>query len=62
MITTPMSPHWQTLRILRECIKEIRKAADEYLPPDGISAAQFATRVIGAIDNPDINAAMREEK
>lgn len=57
-----MSPHWQTLRILRECIKEIRKAADEYLPPDGISASQFATRVLGAIDNPDINAAMRDEK
>lgn len=62
MITTPLSPHWQTLRTLRECIKAIRQAADEYLPPDGISASQFATRVLGAIDNPDINAAMRDEK
>lgn len=62
MVSTPLSPSWTTLRILRECIKAIRQAADEYLPPDGISAAQFATRVLGAIDNPDINAAMREEK
>lgn len=62
MVSTPLSPSWVTLRILRECIKTIRQAADEYLPPDGISAAQFATRVLQAIDNPDINAAMRDEK
>lgn len=48
-------------RLVREAaptmLKAIMEAVDAmraYLPPDGIDGAEFISRVIGALDNPDI--------
>jgi hypothetical protein len=37
---------------------EIIEAARDYLPPDGLDKDEFITRVLEAIDNPRINAAL----
>lgn len=36
-------------------LREIVLAMQDYLPPDGITAKAFASRVIGAVDNDQIN-------
>jgi hypothetical protein len=43
---------------LVEALLEIIAAAQAYLPPDGLDKDEFITRVLEAIDNPRINAAL----
>ena len=43
---------------LVEALLEIIAAAQAYLPPDGIGKDAFITRVLEAIDNPRIIAAL----
>jgi hypothetical protein len=43
---------------LVEALLTIVDAARAYLPPDGFDKDEFITRVLEAIDNPKINAAL----
>jgi hypothetical protein len=43
---------------LVEALLAIIDAAKAYLPPDGFDKDEFITRVLEAIDNPRINAAL----
>ena len=43
---------------LIEALLEIIAAAQAYFPPDGMDKDEFITRVLEAIDNPRINAAL----
>lgn len=43
-----------------DALLAIVDATRDYLPPDGITEREFISRVIGAIDNPDINPIIRE--
>jgi hypothetical protein len=43
---------------LIEAILTIIEAARAYLPPGGIDKDEFITRVLDAMDNPRINAAL----
>lgn len=43
-----------------EAVKAVIAAAQEYLPPDGISKDEFINRTLGAIDNAEIVAALKE--
>jgi hypothetical protein len=43
---------------LVKALLEIISAAQAYFPPDGLDKDEFITRVLEAIDNPRINAAL----
>ena len=43
---------------LVKALLEIIAAAQAYCPPDGLDKDEFITRVLEAIDNPRINAAL----
>lgn len=42
----------------RTALDKIIAAVRAYLPPDGMSAEQFISTVIEAVDNPEFNKAM----
>lgn len=47
----------------RELLKAVLatiKATSAHLPPDGISERECINRILGAVDNPEIAAAIRE--
>ena len=44
----------------RVALLEVVDAMRDYIVPDGISAEAFASRVIAAMDNPEINPVIRE--
>jgi len=46
--------------VIRASLQAVIDATCAYLPPDGISKDEFINRVLGATDNPAINAAMAE--
>lgn len=50
----------QLIFALSDAIREVISATCDYLPPDGISAQECVSRVLGATDNPTINAVMAE--
>jgi len=41
-------------------VLEVLNAVRDYLPPDGISAKDCLSRVIGAVDNSDINPLIKK--
>lgn len=45
--------------IHRQTVDTIIEAMQAYLPPDGIAKDEFISRVIGAVDNPDVALATR---
>lgn len=45
---------------MRVSLLAVVDAVRDYLPPDGIDAQTFISRVIGAVDNPEINPLIRE--
>jgi hypothetical protein len=59
ILSTPRTPLAETA--LRDALNEVIGAARDYLPPDGISKDDFINRVLGATDNPRINAAIARE-
>jgi hypothetical protein len=50
----------EKLAALSDALREVISATCDYLPPDGISAKECISRVLGATDNPVINAAMAQ--
>lgn len=42
-----------------KALLSVLNAVRDYLPPDGISAHDCLTRVVGAVDNPEINPVIR---
>jgi hypothetical protein len=54
-----MSGDWRNERI-REALEAVIEAARAYLPPDGVTKDEFIFRVLKAIDNPSINAALAD--
>lgn len=43
-----------------KAVKAVIDAANEYLPPDGISKDDFINRVLGATDNAEVFHALKE--
>lgn len=43
-----------------KAVKAVIDAANDYLPPDGISKDEFISRVLGATDNAEIVDALKE--
>lgn len=43
-----------------KAVKAVIDAANDYLPPDGISKDEFINRVLGATDNAEIVDALQE--
>lgn len=43
-----------------KAVKAVIDAANDYLPPDGISKHRFINRVLGATDNAEIVTALKE--
>lgn len=46
---------------LKKAVSAATDATAAYLPPDGISASECISRILGATDNPEINAIMLEK-
>lgn len=46
--------------VFANAVKAVIAAAQEYLPPDGISKEEFINRVLGATDNAEICAALEQ--
>lgn len=49
----------QLHNVHRKAVDTVIAAVQAYLPPDGIDKDEFVSRVIGAVDNPDVALATR---
>lgn len=51
----------EVIRKLKKAVSTVTDATAAYLPPDGIGASECISRILGATDNPEINAIMLEK-
>lgn len=59
--STALSPAaaGKSREVEQEALDAVIAATQAYLPPDGISAQECINRILGAVDNPRIVAALR---